>query len=115
MIRLFRILSILVISLSQFSCDREVAVPEPEVQIVSCTLRTDGSLVVELSGSNCDKMFAIALAAEESEPTKGWVRFNGIEAKNNKVTISGLLEGFDYMIYAVSIQDEDEIVFKSIK
>lgn len=114
MIRLFRILSILVISLSQFSCDREVAVPEPEVEIVSCTLRTDGSLVVELSGSNCDKMFAIALAAEESEPTKGWVRFNGIEAKNNKVTISGLLEGFDYMIYAVSIQDEDEIVFSSL-
>ena len=114
MIRLFRILSILVISLSQLSCDREVAIPEPEVEILSCTLRTDGSLIVELSGKNCSKMFAIALAAEESEPTKGWVRFNGIEAKNNKVTISGLLEGFDYMVYAVSIQDTDEIIFSNL-
>ena len=102
------------ISLLQLSCDREVPVPEPEVEIVSCSLRVDGNLVVELSGRNCDKMFAVCLFAEEDEPTKGWVRFNGTEAKNGKITFSGLLPGCNYMIYAVSIQDADAIVFSTV-
>ena len=114
MIKFLRLISILVISLLQFSCDREVHVPEPEVEIVSCSLRVDGNLVVELSGRNCDKMFAVCLFAEEDEPTKGWVRFNGTEAKNGKITFSGLLPGCNYMIYAVSIQDADAIVFSTV-
>lgn len=102
------------ISLSLFSCDREVVVPEPTVNILSCIVRNDGNLIVELEGENCDKMFAVAVETEAKEPTRGWVRFNGQEARKGKVILSGLLPGLDYMVYAVSILDGDEVVFSQL-
>ncbi len=101
-------------SLLQISCDRDIPVPQPVVEIVSWSVRADGNLSVELTGENCDKLFAMALPAEEDEPTKGWIRFNGIEAKNNQLIIRDIFKGVDYIIYAVGIQDADEIVFSKI-
>ena len=59
-------------------------------------------------------MFAAALTSEELEPTSGWVRFNGVEAKNNKAIITELLPGFEYIVYAVSIQDGETVVFSTL-
>lgn len=115
MTKLFRIISLIWISLLQFSCDREVPVsaPEPEVSIVSCTLRTDGKLSVELEGRNCDRMYVAVLAEDALAPTSGWVRFNGTEAKNGRVIISDLIPG-KYIVYAVSIKDGDKVIVSQI-
>ena len=115
MIKLFRIISLLWISLLQFSCDREVPVsaPEPQVSIVSCTLLEDGKLSIQLEGENCDKMFAAALTEDALAPTSGWVRFNGTEAKNGRVIISDLLPG-KHIVYAVSIKDGDKVIVSQI-
>lgn len=115
MIRLIRTISLLWISLLQFSCDREVPVsaPKPEVSIVSCTLREDGKLSIQLEGKNCDKMFATVLAEDVLAPTSGWVRFNGTEAKNGRVIISDLLPG-KHIVYAVSIKDGDKVLVSQV-
>lgn len=112
--KILRTILMVVVSLWQISCDRETALSAPEVTIVSCSVDSSGDLIVELEGRNCDKMFAVALAAETNEPTRGWVRFNGVEAKDCKVVIKDLIPGFTYMVYAVSIQDGDTVVFSNL-
>lgn len=114
MSKILRIMSILAVSLWQMSCDSETAAPTPEVTIVSCSVDSSGDLTVELEGRNCDKMFAVALVDGTDEPTKGWVRFNGVEAKDGKVVIKDMIRGFTYTVYAVSIQDGDTVVFSNL-
>lgn len=114
MLKILKIISVIVVSLWQLSCNRETAVPAPEVMIVSCTADHSGELTVELEGKNCDKMFAAILGTDVKEPTRGWVRFNGVEAKNGRVVFKDLTPGFTYVIYAVSIQDGDTVVFSNL-
>lgn len=114
MLKLFRFISFLLLSLSLFGCDGEVAVPEPEITVVSCTVEDRGKVVLEVAGNGCDKIFGVALGADENEPSKGWVRFNGTEAKDGRIIFRDLTPGCGYVAYVVGIIDGDKTVFSPV-
>ena len=112
--KILRLISNLAVSLLLLSCNGETVVPMPEVTIVSCSVDASGDIIVELAGRNCDKMFAAALDAQTNEPTAGWVRFNGVEARDGKVVFKDFVPGLTYIVYAVSVQDGDTMVFSDL-
>ena len=114
MLILFRIIMIIAFSLSLFGCDRDVAVLQPEVSILSCTPGADGKVVIEVSGNDCDRIFGVVLLKTDMEPSHGWVRYNGTEAENGRIQVHGLMNDTGYVAYVVGIHDGEEVLFSKV-
>lgn len=114
MLRFFRFIALAMVLLSFLGCGKEEITPVPKVSISSYTIKTDGRLVVSVTKEECDKVFGVALSSYETEPSRGWVRYNGVEAKEDQIVFSGLGRGGDYIVYVVGVVDGDIQVYSSL-
>lgn len=110
----FRLILLALILLPFYGCNQEEVLPVPEVSISSYTIKTDGRVIVNVEEKECDKVFGAVLSPYDPEPSRGWVRYNGVEAKDGQITFSDLQKGSDHLVYAVGVIDADRQIYSSL-
>lgn len=110
----FRLILLTLILLPFYGCGEEEALPVPEVSISSYTIKTDGRVIVYVEAKKCDKVFGSMLSPYETEPSQGWVRYNGVEAKEGQISFLDRQRGSDYMVYVVGVIDADKQIYSSL-
>lgn len=108
---------LLLITLLAVSCQEKAPeyVRTPVIEMNFNSFYLDGVLI-DVRSINVDEVYAMALSADQPQPSAEQIRADGVKADGNTLFVGGLEKETDYNIFGVgvSISDSEEPIFSKI-